>query len=100
MTTDEFLLMQRIVDALELIAERLKPEATMREETPEESDQREGWIKWEGGDNPPIFPTSADRVEIRFRDNDERPASIAEANTMMWEHMQAAGDIVAWRLVT
>lgn len=93
--------MKRQADALELIAERLKPQITMREETPEERDQREGWIKWDGGNKPPSFPDGA-MVQVRLRGDtlgEEYPAEPAsQALHMIWNHSSDGGDIIAYRV--
>lgn len=51
----------------------------------------DGWIEWEGGENPVPGAT----VEFRLRDTD---SCEAEANFLRWDHKGVSGDIVAYRV--
>lgn len=92
----------RIADALDLIAKHLAPAVAMREETPEERDQREGWIQWDAVGPAPIFSRDS-MVQVRLRGDvpgEEYPAEpAAQAQTLIWGHSNGDGDIIAYRVV-
>ena len=57
--------------------------------------EKDGWIKWNGGERPvPLYT----RIEIKFRDGDILPG-IGD-NDLRWRHIGTNGDIIAYRVLT
>ncbi len=92
--------LNRAADALELIAERLKPEVMAAEslQVDDLAPRDSGWHQHYGRALP-IAP--GETVQVRFRNGSAtKPMSFNEARTLSWEHGDTDLDIVAYRVVT
>lgn len=56
----------------------------------------EGWVEWNGGDNP--FGDASDRADIKLRSGRVYPNDWCAGNR--WDHQGRLDDIIAYRLPT